>query len=71
MSMKNSNDTIGIRWIQHLNKDALSRKDRRWNLCVKREIPTNTPLTAARWAARGVGCIPRYHGHLTDAALRT
>ena len=65
-------DTIGIRWIQRLNKEALSGKERRWNLCVKRETPTNTSLTASpRWAARGVGCIPWHHGRLTDAVLHT
>jgi len=71
MSMKNSNDTIGFRRIQLLNKEVLSGKDRRWNFCVKRETPTNTSLTACLWAARGVGCIPWYHGHLSDAVLHT
>ena len=69
--MKNSNDTIGIRWKQRLNKEVLSVKDGRWNLCVKKEKPTNTSLTASRWAVRGVDCIPWYHGHLTDAVLHT
>jgi len=41
-SMEIPNDTIGIRWIQHLNKEAMSGKGGRWNLCVKRETPTNT-----------------------------